>query len=162
MIIDWLIFYVFFLSFGTSFLRLSCGVGLAQWLERRTRNRKKWVRIRLVPLSKALYHICFICRQRCNWWSRWPKLTWSVISDVKPIINILHLINPYRLRPARDSRCPGKVFAIAWLLTIYMSTSHAHLNFLEFQKIHHYSKDTHQAITTVHHLTDLANKRVHI
>ena len=46
---------------------------------------------RLVPLSKALYHTCFICGQRCKWWSRWPKLTSSVISDVKPIIYILHL-----------------------------------------------------------------------
>ena len=37
-------------------------------------------------LSKALYHACFICGQRCKWWSRWPKLTLSVISDVTPII----------------------------------------------------------------------------
>ena len=43
---------------------------------------------RLVPLSKALYHTCFICGQRCKWWSRRPKLTSSVISDVKPIIYI--------------------------------------------------------------------------
>ena len=33
-------------------------------------------------LSKALYHTCFICGQRCKWWSRRPKLTSSVISDV--------------------------------------------------------------------------------
>ena len=39
-------------------------------------------------LSKALYHTCFICGQRCKWWSRRPKLTLSVISDVKPIIYI--------------------------------------------------------------------------
>ena len=45
---------------------------------------------RLVLLSKALYHTCFICGQRCKWWSRRPKLTLSVISDVKPIIYILH------------------------------------------------------------------------
>ena len=44
---------------------------------------------RLVPLSKALYHTCFICGQRCKWWSRLPKLTSLVISDVKPIIYIL-------------------------------------------------------------------------
>ena len=42
----------------------------------------------LLPLSKALYHTCFICGQRCKWWSRRPKLTSSVISDVKPIIYI--------------------------------------------------------------------------
>ena len=41
-----------------------------------------------MPLSKALYHTCFICGQRCKWWSRRPKLTSSVISDVKPIIYI--------------------------------------------------------------------------
>ena len=45
---------------------------------------------RLVLLSKALYHTCFICGQRCKWWSRRPKLTSSVISDVKPITYILH------------------------------------------------------------------------
>ena len=44
-----------------------------------------------MPLSKALYHASFICRQRCKWWSRRPKLTSSLISDVKPIIYILHL-----------------------------------------------------------------------
>ena len=44
---------------------------------------------RLVPLSKALYHTCFICGQRCKYWSRRPKLTSSVISDVKHIIYIL-------------------------------------------------------------------------
>ena len=43
---------------------------------------------RLVPLSKAPYHTCFICGQRCKWWSRRPKLTSSVISDVKQIIYI--------------------------------------------------------------------------
>ena len=37
----------------------------------------------LVPLSKALYHACFICGQRCKWWSSRPKLTLSVISDAK-------------------------------------------------------------------------------
>ena len=46
---------------------------------------------RLVPLSKVLYHTCFICGQRCKWWSRPPKLTLSVISDVKPIIYVHHL-----------------------------------------------------------------------
>ena len=43
---------------------------------------------RLVLVSKALYHTCFICGRRCKWWSRRPKLTSSVISDVKPIIYI--------------------------------------------------------------------------
>ena len=47
---------------------------------------------RLVPLSKALYHTCFICGQRCKRWSRRPKLTSSVISDVKPIIYIYILL----------------------------------------------------------------------
>ena len=42
----------------------------------------------LVLVSKALYHTCFICGQRCKRWSRRPKLTSSVISDVKPIIYI--------------------------------------------------------------------------
>ena len=45
---------------------------------------------RLVLLSKALYHTCFICVQRCKWWSHRPKLTSSVISDVKPIIYIFY------------------------------------------------------------------------
>ena len=47
---------------------------------------------RLVPLSKALYHTCFICGHRCKRWSRRPKLTSSVISDVKPIIYIYILL----------------------------------------------------------------------
>ena len=37
-----------------------------------------------VPLSKALYHNCFINGQRCKCWSRRPKLTSLVISDIKP------------------------------------------------------------------------------
>ena len=47
----------------------------------------------LVLLAKALYHACFICGQTRRWWSCRPKLTSSVISDVKPIIYIyiLHL-----------------------------------------------------------------------
>ena len=44
---------------------------------------------RLVPLSKAFYHACSICEQRCECWSRRPKLTSLVISDVKPLIYIL-------------------------------------------------------------------------
>ena len=43
---------------------------------------------RLVPLSKALYHTCFIFGQRCKWWSCRLKWTLSAISDVKPIIYI--------------------------------------------------------------------------
>ena len=46
-----------------------------------------------MPLSKALYHTCFICGQRCKCWSRWPKLTLSVISDVTPIIYIFYILN---------------------------------------------------------------------
>ena len=46
---------------------------------------------RLMPLSKALYHTCFICGQRCKWWSRRPKLTSSVISDVKPMLHFFFL-----------------------------------------------------------------------
>ena len=38
-----------------------------------------------MPLSKALYHTCFILGQRCKWWSHPPKLTLWVISNVKPI-----------------------------------------------------------------------------
>ena len=45
----------------------------------------------LVLLSKALYHACFVCGQRCNWWSHLPKLTLSVISDLKPIIYIFRI-----------------------------------------------------------------------
>ena len=44
---------------------------------------------RLVPLSKVLYDTCFFCGQRCKCWSHRPKLTLSVISDVKPNIYIL-------------------------------------------------------------------------
>ena len=47
---------------------------------------------RLVLLSKALDHTCFIRGQRCKWWSRRPTLASSVISDVKPIIYIYILI----------------------------------------------------------------------
>ena len=39
-------------------------------------------------LSKALYHTCFISGQRCKLWSRRPKLTSSVISDVRSTIYI--------------------------------------------------------------------------
>ena len=52
-----------------------------------------------MPLSKVLYHTCFICRQRCKWWSRRPKLTSSVISDVKPIICIFTFIHCSYLDP---------------------------------------------------------------
>ena len=48
---------------------------------------------RLVLLSKTLYHTCFICGQRCKWWSRRPKLTSSVISHVKPIIYIFYILH---------------------------------------------------------------------
>ena len=37
-------------------------------------------------LRQALCHTCFICEQRCKWWSHRPKLTLPVFSDVKPII----------------------------------------------------------------------------
>ena len=47
-----------------------------------------WVRIRRVPLSKALYHTCFIRKQGSNWWCYRPKLTWSVILDIKPVVYI--------------------------------------------------------------------------
>ena len=46
-----------------------------------------------MPLSKTLYHTCFICGQRCKCWSRLPKLTSSVISDVKPIIYIFDIFD---------------------------------------------------------------------
>ena len=44
-----------------------------------------------VPLSKVIYHTCFICEQRCKCWSHRLKLTSLVISDVKPIIYIYFL-----------------------------------------------------------------------
>ena len=46
----------------------------------------------------ALYHTCFICGQRCKCWSHRPKLTSSMISDVKPIIYIFLL---------KDNNCEG-------------------------------------------------------
>ena len=60
------------------------------WCQR----EQRWLQLhpRLVPLSKALYHACFICGQRCKWCSRWLKLTLSVISDVKPIVYIFYII----------------------------------------------------------------------
>ena len=45
-------------------------------------------------LSKVLYHTCFICGQRCKRWSHRPKLTSSVISDVKPIIYFFFFLHP--------------------------------------------------------------------
>ena len=45
----------------------------------------------LVPPSKALYQTCFTCGQRCKCWSRRPKLTSSVISDVECIIYIFYI-----------------------------------------------------------------------
>ena len=69
---------------------------------------------RLVLLSKALYHTCFICGQRCKLWSRRPKLTSLVISDVKPITysfkkNTNHTKRPnFRLTfNTKISRKPG-------------------------------------------------------
>ena len=55
-----------------------------------------------LPLSKALYHTCFICGQRCKCWSRRLKLTSSVISDVKPIIYIYIYI--YILRATDNNK----------------------------------------------------------
>ena len=60
---------------------------------------------RLVPLNKALYHTCFICGQRCKWWSRRPKLTSSVISDIKPIIYILLFFNFIKLQASERDKC---------------------------------------------------------
>ena len=62
---------------------------------------------RLVHLSKALYHTCFICGQRCKCWSRRPQLTSSVISDDKAIIYI-YIYNKWQERVLRSN--PG------WLL----------------------------------------------
>ena len=46
---------------------------------------------RHVPLSKAHYHTYIICGQRRKLWSCRLKLTSSLISNIKPIIYILHL-----------------------------------------------------------------------
>ena len=46
----------------------------------------------LVSLSKTFYHACFIYGQGCKCLSRQPKLTSSVISDVKPIIYLSFLV----------------------------------------------------------------------
>ena len=43
-----------------------------------------------MPLSKILFYTCFTCGQRCKCWSRRPKLTSSVISDVS-YINFIYL-----------------------------------------------------------------------
>ena len=59
---------------------------------------------RLALLSKALYHTCFICGQRCKRWFRRPKLTSSVISDVKPIIYILHFVNDLNCTRSRPQK----------------------------------------------------------
>ena len=61
---------------------------------------------RLVLLSKALYHTCFICGQRCKCWSRRPKLTSSVISDVKPIIYILSHLDLVNLLALNSAELP--------------------------------------------------------
>ena len=44
--------------------------------------------MRLAPISRVLYHTCFIREQVCRWWSCWLKLTLLVISDVRPILYI--------------------------------------------------------------------------
>ena len=48
----------------------------------------KWVCIPVVSLSIALYHTWLIFRQGCKWPSLQPKLTSSLISDIKSIIYI--------------------------------------------------------------------------
>ena len=42
-----------------------------------------------VSLCKTLYQTCFSRGQGCKWWSYRPKVTSSVLSDVKPINYIL-------------------------------------------------------------------------
>ena len=70
-------------------LLILCVVGLS-------RGRSGFVS-RLVFLSKALYHACFICEQRCRWWSRRPKLTSLVILNIKPLIKFTVYIYSSRL-----------------------------------------------------------------
>ena len=73
-----------------------CGAGIAEWVSELelaiallcSNHYIGCFEPRLVPLSKVLYHTCFISGQRFKCWSRRPKLTSSVISDVKPIIYI--------------------------------------------------------------------------
>ena len=66
-------------------------------------------RIRFVSKSKALTTLASIVK----WWSRRPKLTSSVLSDVKSIIYILHLQSSGRYRMtstyAGYRYCLGKV-----------------------------------------------------
>ena len=50
---------------------------------------------RLVSLSKIFSHTCFIHEQGCKWWSRLPKMTSSVISDVKPVIHFFTFLGWY-------------------------------------------------------------------
>ena len=55
---------------------------------RGTRNESKQYIFYTGHHSKALYHTCFIREPGCNWWSRRPNLTPTVISDVKSTIYI--------------------------------------------------------------------------
>ena len=72
----------------------------------------------LVPLSKALYHACFICGQRFKWWSRRPKLTLSAISGIKPIIYIfLHWKITRNLKSTTDDSITDNILRVTGAIT---------------------------------------------
>ena len=76
------------------------------------------IRTPLVPLCKALYHTCFICGQRCKCWSCLPKLTLSVISNVKPIIYIFTLHLHLHMSTRFFSWLLVALFSIIWAQTV--------------------------------------------
>ena len=76
-------------------LLVLCGAGIAEWVSALDWLSLRYAAIITLPVS-TLYHTCFICGQRCKWWSRRPKLTSSVISDIKPIIYIYFFLHMHR------------------------------------------------------------------
>ena len=87
-----------------------------------------------MPLSQALYHTCFICGQRCKCWSCQPKLTSSVISDVKTIIYIFFTlasekyrashITEYEWNLSNSHHQRSLLYGHIYIYYIYMNESH--------------------------------------
>ena len=78
---------------------------------------------RLARLNEALYRAWLICGRICKWWFRRPKLTSSVISDVKGIFYICFIFIyagclPFSLTPTEIETCqvapPGETLLSAW------------------------------------------------
>ena len=72
---------------------------------------KSWFVSRLVLLSKALYHACFIWEQRCKWWSCLPKVTSWVITDVKSMIYIRIFIYSMQNMLVYSTQCSRKTIS---------------------------------------------------